>query len=292
MCGSAVSPDDRWLAVSVRLFLGIESAFAFFDRNAPQTKERLQSESETRLAFHLRILLTKTSHFTPSFAEKLSRILRELTEELKKGSESGNPPSERDLNRSVQQWLLLQYRDWLSHQTSIPLNPNIHVFLIDLHSLRPAACFLGPKDIDSMALENQFLIWPSFSPDSRYLYVGSGNGSACVFDCQPLAETRQSFEIPDQISFATLMSTESPLHFNPTPSPSFSSFRFPMFPSVSPPSLDRKDKLPTLLPCSILKGHNALVNMVSHHPRSCFSVSVSDDRSICLWLKISEDHIK
>ena len=167
----------------------------------------------------------------------------------------------------------------LLHHILPPFQISTNIYLIDLHTLLPVAFCVGAVDLDPIVIENHCLIWPSFSPDSRFVLVGSGDGSLLIFNLDQV-ENYRGLDQPLQ-SLVTLQEI-----FSDSSSP-FQSLLPPPFFSLSPRRVqqkkERRKRILRLAPSAILKGHTSLVNSVAIDPQFRFLVTVSDDFNVCVW---------
>ena len=272
VCGIGFSPDGKFLAVVTRLFSGSNPRLGVAPNNTdPTTYKRIvpPSQIEQTASLRLKLLLSRySSSAAPLFEQKVFEILDTLREHWLAELNKSNPDSETNALRvetTLQSWLISQYLSF-SAQPEPPLKHYPTIFLIDLSRMHPVAYLDGLLDAELAIFENQCLFWPSFSPDSRYLLIGSGDASVCVYDLNAFHPSTP----PNITSLQNLRSLYPlPLHL---PSPSF---------LTEEEGVRRGPKRE--IPISRLKGHTQSVSVAAVHPTQGVVLSVSDDRSLCIW---------
>jgi hypothetical protein len=247
--------------VNVRLFSGVHYHYGVLspDFDAQRQKQRcahLSSPQQYNLAFQLRLLLEncKSPHLDSHFQLSVRAILDQLVALWKA---SHNSTEDFDFEKEAQFWLIDNLSKWCNTHSIAPLQPYLHLYLFDLTTLLPVACFVGPHDVDPGVSENLYLIWPSFSPDSQLLASGSGDGALYLYDLTPFGQNR----LNNKMSLSSHLQT---IH-----------------------TLPNSNIIPRARPDMVLRGHTSLVNACAFHPTKKLIVTVSDDTHLCIWHQIA-----
>jgi len=273
--GISLSPNDRWLAVVIRLFSGVHPQRGIAQAGSdPTTYQRIAPPSEIEKTAALRVKLLLSNYSTksaPQFEKKVDEIIDSLRkhwlscELLTTTAHTNTSNKEQLVESALQNWLISQYLSWTARPQP-PLKHTPIIYLIDLTIMRPVAYLEGMLDSELAIFENQCLFWPSFSPDGRFLLTGSGDAMVCIYDISNLRDSSPS--PPNLTCLSDLRKAPLPFHL-----PTLSSY----------PEEEERNELKGETPIARLKGHTLSVSVAAVHPTRGVILSVSDDRSLCIW---------